>query len=131
MRPGGRPHSPVAAVVLVGAGGLLGTCLGGRALVPIINMASIRLTFSYAFACWAVQRLRRTRPGMVRPFRVPGGAFTMRLAILTTTAMRGIGLFEPLVRDPRLPLEWLPLLGWTALGPALLLIVRRRGESAL
>ena len=128
----GRMHSPVAAVVLVGAVGLLGICLGRGALVPIINMASISLTFSYAFACWAVLRLRRTQPGLERPFRVPGGAFTMRLAILTTTAMGGISLFEPLVRDRRVPLEWLLLLGWTALGLALLFIARRRrGEGAL
>jgi basic amino acid/polyamine antiporter, APA family len=122
----GRLHSPVAAVALVGAVGLVGICLGRGALVPIINMASISLTFSYAFACWAVLRLRSTQPGLDRPFRVPGGAFTMRLAILTTTAMGGISLFEPLVRDRRVPLEWMLLLGWTALGLALLFFARRR-----
>ncbi|HTC60029.1 MAG TPA: APC family permease [Solirubrobacteraceae bacterium] len=122
----GRLHSPVAAVVLVGSLGLLGICLGRGALVPIINMASISLTFSYAFACWAVLRLRRTLPGLERPFRVPGGTFTMRLAIVTTTAMGGISLFQPLVRDRRVPLEWLLLLGWTGLGLALLFIARQR-----
>jgi amino acid transporter len=126
----GRNRSPVTAVVLVGVVGLLGISLGRGALVPIINMASISLTFSYAFACWAVLRFRRTQPGLSRPFRVPGGEFTMRLAIVTTSAMGGIGLFEPVIRDRRLPLEWLLLLGWSALGAALLFVARRRRNSA-
>ena len=126
----GRLHSPVAAVALVGSFGLFGICLGRGALVPIINMASISLTFSYAFACWAVLRLRRTQPELERSFRVPGGVVTMYLAILTTTVMGGISLFEPLVRDRRMPLEWLLLLGWAALGLALMFIARRRRPDA-
>ena len=109
----GRLHSPVAAVALVGVFGLFGICLG------IINMASISLTFSYAFACWAVLRLRRTQPGLERPFCVPGGRATMRLAILTTTVMGSISLIEPYVRDHSVPLEWQLLLVWTGLGLAL------------
>jgi APA family basic amino acid/polyamine antiporter len=115
----GRLHSPVAAVALVGVFGLFGICLGRGALVPIINMASISLTFSYAFACWAVLRLRRTQPGLERPFCVPGGRATMRLAILTTTVMGSISLIEPYVRDHSVPLEWQLLLVWTGLGLAL------------
>jgi APA family basic amino acid/polyamine antiporter len=95
---------------------LLGICLGRGALVPIINMASISLTFSYAFACWAVLRLRRAQPGLERPFRVPGGLATMRLAILTTTVMGSISLIEPYVRDHRVPLEWMLMLVWTIVG---------------
>jgi amino acid transporter len=115
----GRLHSPVAAIALVSGCGLLGICLGRGALVPIINMASISLTFSYAFTCWAVLRLRRTQPGLERPFCVPGGRATMRLAILTTTVMGAISLIQPLVRDHRVPLEWLLLSVWTVLGLAL------------
>jgi methyltransferase (TIGR00027 family) len=50
----------------------------------------------------------------------------MRLAIVTTCAMGGIGLFEPLVRDRQVPLEWLLLVGWSALGLSLSFIARRR-----
>jgi amino acid transporter len=125
----GRFQSPVVAVVLVGAVGLLGICLGRGALVPIINMASISLTFSYAFACWAVLRLRRAQPGLERPFRVPGGIVTMRLAIITTTVMGAISLFQPLIRDRRVPLEWLLLLSWTVLGWVLTRVARRRRQA--
>lgn len=123
----GRWHSPVAAVLLVGVCGLAGIGLGRGALVPIINMASISLTFSYAFACWAVLRLRETRPTLARPFRVPGGRTTMRIAIAMTGVMGLISLIEPLLRDRRVPLEWLLLIAWTALG-SLFLLFARLGE---
>lgn len=126
----GRFQSPVVAVALVGIVGLLGICLGRGALVPIINMASISLTFSYVFSCWAVLRLRRTQPGLERPFRTPGGIFTMRLAILTTTVMGCISLFEPLIRDRRVPIEWLLLVSWTTLGLVLSAFARRRRRAA-
>jgi len=122
----GRNQSPVTAVVVVGVIGLFGICLGRGALVPIINTASISLTFSYSVACWAVQRLRRTQPALDRPFRVPGGLLTMRLAMLTTAVMGAISLFEPVVRDRRVPIEWVLLLAWTALGVGLRLTTRRR-----
>jgi hypothetical protein len=37
-----------------------------------------------------------------------------------------ISLLQPFVRDRRVPLEWLLLLGWTGLGLALLFIARQR-----
>jgi basic amino acid/polyamine antiporter, APA family len=121
-----RFNSPTAAVLLVGAVGLAGMCLGRGALVPIINMASISLTFSYVFACCAVLRLRRTQPQLDRPYRVLGGRFTMLLAILSTASMAMLSLLEPAVRARGIPLEWILLASWSALGFGLLLLSRRR-----
>lgn len=121
----GRFKSPAVAIAFVSAAGVVGICLGRGGLVPIINMASISLTFSYVFACGAVLRLRRTQPALNRPYRVPGGRATMRLAVLTTTAMALVSLFEPLARGHGVPPEWLLLLAWSALGMAFLVISAR------
>lgn len=111
----GRFQSPGASVLFVGALGLVGLCLGRGAIVPMINMAAISLAFSYVACCWAVLRLRRLRPHIARPFRVPGTPI-IRFAIGAAAAMAVITLLEPATRSHGMPLEWTLMLVWSALG---------------
>jgi basic amino acid/polyamine antiporter, APA family len=112
----GRFQSPGASVLFVGALGLVGLCLGRGAIVPIINMASISLAFTYVACCWAVLRLRRLRPHTARPFRVPLGTVIIRFAIGSAATMSVIVLLEPATRSHGMPLEWTLMLVWAALG---------------
>jgi len=111
-----RYQSPGVAVLFVGIAGLLGVFLGRGAIVPIINMASISLAFSYALCCWAALRLRRLRPDTPRPFRTPLGIHAMRFAIASAVIMALVAFFEPLTRTHGLPTEWLLLIVWSTLG---------------
>jgi len=112
----GRNHTPTAAIILAASLGLLGVFLGRGALIPIVNTASISLTFSYALACGAALRLRRQRPELDRPYRVPGGERTMWLGMALTGAMAIVALLDPLTYRQGVPLEWRLLAGWALLG---------------
>jgi amino acid transporter len=115
-----RFHAPGRATLFVGGVGLLGILLGRGAVVPIINMASISLSFSYVVCCWAVLRLRRLQPHVERPFRVPLGVGGICLATFAAAAMAIVSLLEPLTRSRGMPLEWKLLLVWSIVGAVFL-----------
>jgi amino acid transporter len=110
-----RSEAPGAAALFVGAVSLIGLLLGRGAVVPIINMASISLSFSYLICCWAVLRLRRLQPDTPRPFRVPCGKAGVVFATVAAAAMALVSFFEPLTRSRGIPLEWLLLIVWAML----------------
>lgn len=111
-----RFHAPGVAVLFVGGVSLLGLLLGRGAIVPIINMASISLSFSYIVCCWAALRLRKLEPLTPRPFRVPLGSAGIMFATLSAVAMAVVSFLEPLTRSRGIPLEWLLLIAWSILG---------------
>jgi amino acid transporter len=121
-----RFQAPGVAVLFVGAVSLLGLLLGRGAIVPIINMASISLSFSYMVCCWAALRLRKLEPLTPRPFRVPLGIGGIRLATLAAAAMAVVSLLEPLTRSRGMPLEWILLVAWSILG---VLFLRSTGRG--
>jgi amino acid transporter len=65
----GRRGTPGAAILVAGAGALAFLPLGGVALAG--SVASLLALGAFAFVNAAVIRLRATRPGAARPFRVP------------------------------------------------------------
>jgi APA family basic amino acid/polyamine antiporter len=65
--------------------------------------------------CVGVIRFRRLAPAAVRPYRVPGGTVTAGLAALVCLWMVAWGLIEPALATG-VPIEWLVLGGWAALG---------------
>jgi APA family basic amino acid/polyamine antiporter len=121
-----RFQAPGTAALFVGGVSLLGVLLGRGAIVPIINMASISLSFSYMVCCWAVLRLRKLEPHTPRPFRVPLGIGGIRLATLAALAMALVSLLEPLTRSHGVPLEWVLLIAWSILGALFLRSTQRR-----
>lgn len=120
-----RSGGPTVATYFVTAVGLLGVALGRGGILPIINMATIALAGSYVLSCCATLRLRRTRSDLARPFRVPGGEGTLRLAIGLSVVMALVSLVEPATRGDTLPLEWVLLLAWAIAGAGLWRAVRR------
>jgi amino acid transporter len=122
-----RFQAPGVAVLFVGGVSLLGLLLGRGAIVPIINMASISLSFSYIVCCWAALRLRKTQPLTPRPFRMPLGNGGILLATLGAAAMAVVSLLEPLTRSRGIPLEWTLLIAWSILGA---LFLRSTGRTA-
>jgi basic amino acid/polyamine antiporter, APA family len=110
-----RFDAPGRAALFVGGVSLVGVLLGRGAIVPIINMASISLSFSYFVCCWALLRLRRLEPDATRAFRVPLGIIGIRFATVAAAAMALVSFLEPLTRGRGVPLEWLLLCAWATL----------------
>ena len=118
----GRAHreygSPGPAVLFVGAVSMLAVLLGRGALLPIVNVAGICLAAAALLICVGVIRYRRIDPSAPRPYRVPGGSATAALAAAVCVWMVAWALIEPALSGG-VPLEWLVLGGWGALGAAM------------
>jgi APA family basic amino acid/polyamine antiporter len=120
-----RRQTPVIALIVAGIGTLPFLPLGRTGLIG--SVASLLALVAFAAVNAALVRLRFTRPGAVRPFRVPG-----RLGRLPVPAVLGlivVGLlltqFEPLVYGVALAALLVGFLGQrlaqrrqTATGPA-------------
>jgi amino acid transporter len=111
--------SPSVAIVFVGILAAAGTFLGRNALIPIVNASTTCLTVAYLLTCLALIRLRRTAPDRPRPVRVPGGVATAWVAVAGAAFSFVLSLYQPYV-DAKggLPLEWVLLTMWVALGAA-------------
>jgi APA family basic amino acid/polyamine antiporter len=111
-----KSRSPRYAVVFVTVLTILGMCLGRGAITPIVNMSSICAALSMILCLLVL--LRRRQIDKSRPsFAVPGGTPLILCALLGAVLMVGIALVEPILNgDGKIPLEWLMLLGWGAIG---------------
>lgn len=110
-----RHATPATAVVFLAVFSLAGMLLGRGAVLPLVNMASICLAFTFVLACIGAWKLRRSAAAPA-PFVVPGGTPVLVFGALLSLAMSLIALFEPLVRGDGIPLEWILILGWGAMG---------------
>ncbi|MDH3735101.1 MAG: APC family permease [Gemmatimonadota bacterium] len=99
-------ESPSAAVLFVSGLSVLGLLLGTGAIRPLVNTSSFLLSISYALVCWGVIRLRRTRPDLDRPYRVPGGSVTAGLGLAAALGFAYLGAREPYQGADGIPLEW-------------------------
>jgi len=62
-------HTPKNALLFVGCVSLLGPFVGKYALTPIVNTSSFSFTIALTVTCAAAIALRRSCPGLERPFR--------------------------------------------------------------
>lgn len=113
IAPRGAPVVALSAVTLLAGAGVLA---GKGLLVPVVDTASMSLIVSYALVCAAVLRLRRTSPATARPFRVPGGVWTVRITAFSVALMAVYILIEPALERRSFPVEWSISLAWVALG---------------
>lgn len=111
-----RFATPSAAVLFVGACSAVGLFLGRGAVLPLVNMSSICLSFTFVLGCLALARLRQREPDVVVSFRAPGGRWMLGIATLGAFVMSLIALFEPWMRSNGVPLECTLMLGWGLLG---------------
>jgi amino acid transporter len=112
-----RHGSPAIAIAFLSLASCIGIMLGKRAIVPVVNVASCCFAMSYLLVCLSVLKLRRTRPELERPYRVPGGQLTAVLAAVASLAMVWLALYQPAVGAAgRVPMEWTVLIVWTLLG---------------
>lgn len=121
-----RYATPTNAVLFVGACSLVGVVMGRGAILPLVNMASICMAFSFLVGCLGVLKLRRQENYSHGEFRVPGRATPIVVAILASAVMAAIAFGEPAYRSRgAVPLEWILMGIWGVMG-ALIWKIRRR-----
>jgi len=112
-----RHGTPAIAVLLVSIVSLLGTFLGRGAIIPIVNVSGASIAFAYLLIAVGVIKVRRSRPGTMAPYRVPGGVATAAAAGLGALMMLGLVLWQPFLDAGHdFPMEWLLLGVWLLLG---------------
>ncbi len=121
-----HPHSgaPRAAIVVVMLISLAGILAGRGLVVPIVDMVSTCIALSFILCLAVLLRVRRVQSAE-GIFRVPGGRPTILLALAGALAMVGIAVGRPLLdHSSGLPLEWIMLLSWGAIGLCVRCIVK-------
>lgn len=114
----------IASTAAVAVALLVGSAVAGRASVILASLYSFGVLFAFTAAQLAVVRLRRTEPGLARPFRAPwmpfvgivGAVLTGAIFVLSVTTHEAARIAGPL---------WL-LAGFVVYG-----LVRRRRGTAL
>ncbi len=120
-----RTGSPRAAVIIVTLFTVLGLSIGRAAILPIVNMVTICLALSLVVCLIALLRQRHSS-GTAQVFSVAGGNLTIGIACAGALAMIVIALIIPLAqRGTAIPVEWILLAIWIALGLAVSKVMRR------
>ncbi len=112
--------SPVTAILFVTAFGLAGDFLGRSGIAPIVNVGSAAACLAYLFTSLAVWKLRQTEPERPRPYRIPAGRLVSILAAIGSVFLMVSSVRQQwLDAKGGLPLEWLVMAAWAALGVAM------------
>ncbi len=113
-----RQHqSPVGAVLLIAATGVALAPLGVGFIGPLVTIAGSALAVLFLVVALTVVRLRHTRPDALRPFRLASAHLVGGLAAIASLGMIVLNVIAGR-SDGGLPLDWMILLAWLALGYA-------------
>ncbi len=124
----GAPRAAIAVAMLIS---LAGISAGRGIVVPIVDMVSTCIALSFVLCVLVLLRARLIRPAE-GTFRVPGGRPTILLALTGALSMVGIAVGRPLLDHAGgLPLEWIMLLSWGAIGLCVRGIVKAVSRASM
>ena len=107
--------APSVALVFVGLVSVVGLVLGRRALLTLLTVTAISQATAFVLVSIGVVKLRRARPDLRGPYRVPGGVPVALLAAAGASAAPYLTIAEPYrTRTSDIPLEWWLLIGWVS-----------------
>lgn len=107
--------TPTKALVVMSVLTLIGPFLGSNMLVPLTNVASLGFIFACMMAGVACLKLRKSDPGLNRPYKVNGGKFVICCAILAAALIIGLMVlpFSPAALNS---VEWMITGAWLLIG---------------
>jgi basic amino acid/polyamine antiporter, APA family len=89
----GRAHprwgTPHRAIIVVGLLTVLAPLLGRDALISFVEVGAFCIAVAFLGVALSVPRLRRVRPDLERPYRIPGGRLVPLLAAVGAAFMLG------------------------------------------
>lgn len=116
---------PALACVVLGVITVVGPFLGKNMLIPLTNVSALAFIFSCGMVALACLRMRFTEPDLPRPYEVPGGKFGISLAIAACAIIIGL-LVIPFSPASLNMVEWSIVIGWLAIGLALMAFTNSR-----
>lgn len=120
-----KSGAPKLACVVLGVITVVGPFLGKNMLIPLTNVSALAFIFSCGMVTLACLRMRFTEPDLPRPYEVPGGKFGISLAIVACGTIIGL-LVIPFSPASLNMVEWSIVIGWLAIGLALMAFTNSR-----
>jgi len=122
-----KRHTPWVAVLVVAAINLVGVALGQGAILPLLNMSAICIAIVMIVAVLSLLLLRLRAGSPAPAYSVPGGVFGVVAGFVGIGFLGGVAIYEPLAGDRgRLPVDFILLISWVALGVFVWLAKARR-----
>lgn len=113
-----RYHTPVNAILLIGALSVISPLFGRPALVWLVNAGGLGIVVAYLFVACSFLALRNKEPDLARPYQAPLGKVTGYAATILSLGL--IGLYLPGSPSALIwPWEWGIILFWVVLGALL------------
>ena len=120
-----KSGAPKLACVVLSVITVTGPFLGKNMLIPLTNVSAFAFIFSCGMVALACLRMRFTEPDLPRPYEVPGGKFGIGLAIAVCAIIIGL-LVIPFSPASLNMVEWSIVIGWLAIGLALMAFTNSR-----
>lgn len=118
-----RYHTPVNAIIMVGALSVIAPLFGRKALVWLVDAGGLGIVVAYGMVALSFIVLRKREPEMKRPFRVPYGMVVGYAALALSGGI--VLLYMPFSPAALVwPYEWAIVGGWAAVGLAFYLWAR-------
>ncbi|MGI6097439.1 MAG: APC family permease [Dethiobacteria bacterium] len=108
---------------------IAGPFFGKSLLVPIINVCSLGFMLAWLSVCCSAVKLRRSRPDVNRPYKMPGGIKMGYLAIFLSFLMIIVLVLPASPGALVWPLEWGIVLIWFITGLLLYLLSGKQRKS--
>lgn len=109
-----KHKTPSNAVLFVGALSTFSCLLGSGALTWLVNAASFGTVATYFMVVLSFIFLRKKQPDFLRPYKLPAARLIGTLAVIVSIFF--ICLYLPFDPSPLIPIEWIFVLGWYAIG---------------
>lgn len=98
-------------------------------LLPLTDVSSLGFIVSYTMVCFSCWKLRRTEPDLKRPYRVPGGLFSIIFACVAGLIIIAL-MVLPFSPAALTPLEWVITGAWIVVGIILSVIAKKEAPPA-
>lgn len=120
-------HTPCNAVLFCGALSTFSCLLGAGALTWFVNASSFGVVIVYLMVTLSFIFLRKRQPELHRPYKIKYGKLvgTVSFGVVLFFAY----LYLPMGPSPLVPIEWMLVCGWFAMGLMLALYARARNRE--
>lgn len=82
-----RYKTPIHASYFCLVAAAIGPFVGLGLIDPLTNLGSVAFVMGWFFTCLSAIKIRKSEPDLHRPYQIPGGKFTLFVALLISTVI--------------------------------------------